>query len=47
MSGLLQEKNEIEKIQNEFKNLTDKTPSPTTKTTAVKKEELVFEECEL
>lgn len=47
MSGLLQEKNEIERIQNEFKNLADKTTTPTSKTATVKKEELILEECEL
>lgn len=49
MSGLLIEKNEIEKIQNEFKILAEKTTAvaSTTKTNTIKKEELVLEECEL
>jgi hypothetical protein len=50
MSGLLNEKNEIEKIQKEFKVLAEKitadTTSQTSKTT-VTKEELVLEECDL
>ena len=49
MSGLLIEKNEIEKIQKEFKILAEKTinVASTQKTNIVKKEELVLEECEL
>lgn len=50
MSGLLIEKNEIEKIQKEFKILAEKTTVEVTlkpKTNTVKKEELVLEECEL
>lgn len=45
MSGLLIEKEEIEKIQKEFKILAEKTSKP--KTTTVKREELILEECEL
>jgi len=50
MSGLLIEKNEIEKIQKEFKILAEKSTTEITsnhKTNTVKKEELVLEECEL
>lgn len=49
MSLLLIEKNEIEKIQKEFKILAEKTTAITStqKTNTVKKEELVLEECEL
>lgn len=48
MSLLLREKNEIEKIQREFKILAEKaTTAPAAKSTPVKKEELVLEECEL
>ncbi len=50
MSGLLIEKNEIEKIQKEFKILAEKTAAevtPNQKANRVKKEELVLEECEL
>ena len=46
MSLLLIEKNEIEKIQKEFKILADKTTTATSANTA-KKEELILEECEL
>ncbi|WP_169628030.1 hypothetical protein [Flavobacterium soli] len=50
MSGLLIEKNEIEKIQKEFKILAQKTApeiTSTQKKNTVEKEELVLEECEL
>lgn len=49
MSLLLIEKNEIEKIQKEFKILAEKTTAATStqKTNTVKKEELVLEECAL
>jgi len=49
MSGLLIEKNEIEKIQKEFKILAAKTTATTTapKANTVKKEELALEECSL
>ena len=50
MSGLLIEKNEIEKIQKEFKILAAKTTAATTtapKANMVKKEELALEECSL
>ena len=49
MSLLLIEKNEIEKIQKEFKILAEKTTAvnATQKTNSVTKEELVLEECEL
>lgn len=47
MSLLLIEKNEIEKIQKEFKILAEKTSTPTAKSATIKKEELVLEECEL
>lgn len=47
MSLLLIEKNEIEKIQKEFKILAEKTNTSTPKSATIKKEELVLEECEL
>lgn len=47
MSGLLIEKNEIEKIQKEFKILAEKTTTEVTSKNTSKKEELVLEECEL
>lgn len=46
MEGILQEKNEIEKLQNEFKILTEIKSRDTTKSKQ-KEEELVLEECEL
>ncbi|KDN56077.1 hypothetical protein [Flavobacterium seoulense] len=46
MKGILKEKNEIEKLQNEFKIFTTIKPKETA-TTKKKKEELVLEECEL
>ena len=45
MEGILNEKNEIEKLQNEFKILTE-IKSKDTKSKQ-KEEELVLEECEL
>ena len=47
--SLLFKKNEIEKIQKEFKILAEKTQevTSTTKKETIKKEELVLEECEL
>jgi len=45
MEGILNEKNEIEKLQNEFKILTEIKSKETT--TSKNKEELVLEECEL
>jgi|GEM_PF-5201295 len=50
MSGLLIEKNEIEKIQKEFKVLAAKTTAENTpgqQATTAKKEALVLEECAL
>lgn len=49
MSLLLIEKNEIEKIQKEFKILAEKTTAvaSTQKTNTITKEELILEECEL
>ena len=49
MSLLLIEKNEIEKIQKEFKILAEKTTAVTStkKINTVAKEELILEECEL
>lgn len=46
MEGILNEKNEIEKLQNEFKILTEIKSKETT-TSKNKDEELVLEECEL
>lgn len=48
MQGLLKEKSEIEKLQQEFKMLTEqlsKTDKSTVNAT-IEKEELVLEECE-
>ncbi|WP_348813577.1 hypothetical protein [Flavobacterium maritimum] len=48
MQGLLKEKSEIEKLQQEFKMLTEqncKTVKPAVNAT-IEKEELVLEECE-
>jgi uncharacterized coiled-coil protein SlyX len=48
MQGLLKEKSEIEKLQKEFKMLTEqlsKTDKSTVNAT-IEKEELVLEECE-
>ena len=46
MKGLLKEKNEIEKLQQEFKILTGIKQKEST-TLKKKKEELVLEECKL
>lgn len=46
MKGILIEKNEIEKLQNDFKILTEIKQKKTT-STKKKEEELVLEECEL
>jgi len=46
MEGILNEKNEIEKLQNEFKILTEIKSKETT-TSKNKDEKLVLEECEL
>lgn len=48
MQGLLKEKSEIEKLQQEFKMLTEqlsKTDKSTVNAT-IEKEELILEECE-
>ena len=45
MSGLLNEKKEVEKLQNEYQKLAEinfETPA----TPAIEKEELIFEDCE-
>lgn len=50
MSGLLKETNEIVKIQNEFKELSNKSNTVSDKkekSDVVQKEELILEECEL
>lgn len=44
MEGILKEQNEIEKLQNEFKILTE---IKSKETSQQKEEELVLEECEL
>lgn len=44
MEGILKEQNEIEKLQNEFKILTE---IKSKETSQKKEEELVLEECEL
>ena len=49
MIGLLQEKSEIEKLQREYKMLSElnfSTEEATSHTTITYKEELVLEECE-
>lgn len=46
MEGILNEKNEIEKLQNEFKILTGIKSKETT-ASKQKEEELILEECEL
>lgn len=46
MEGILNEKNEIEKLQNEFKILTEIKSKDTT-TSKQKEKEFVLEECEL
>lgn len=46
MEGILNEKNEIEKLQNEFKILTGIKPKEAT-ATKEEEDELVLEDCEL
>lgn len=46
MNGLLKETSEIEKLQEEFKILTEIKQKKTT-ATKIQEEELVLEECEL
>lgn len=46
MNGLLKETSEIEKLQEEFKILTEIKQKKNT-TTKIQEEELVLEECEL
>ena len=47
MKGILIEKNEIKKLQNEFKILTEIKSKKEVSTIKKKEKELVLEECEL
>lgn len=47
MIGLLNEKTEIEKLQNEYKTLAEQNFTPEKAKQEIAKEELVLEECEL